>query len=1277
MAKKISIGLSTLLAFNMVATPLSAFAEETALEQNSVQDVSTKQQQDDLIKDEQFTSEKDESNDQQVENSEEPQKEQDKEDEQSTPVVEQPNEPQVEKNEEIQTKENLQMESDNYAEFQVIDNGDGTASITGYSGVETNLVIPDQIGGKDVTVIGKEAFAGKGLTSVVLPTGLKRVEEAAFVYNQLTTLVLPEGLEYTGISSFNYNSISDLTIPKSLDTIDDFSFQNNQLTEVVIPDSIDKLGMKAFGTNNLTAFTINGDVKDLGTENAGWVFDNEDGNPKKNRVDLVINGNVESIGEFAFQRDTLRNVTIKGNIGSIGQFAFASDENSTSGLESVVVEGDIGTIGDFAFRYSKNLTNLDIQGNVGEIKQYAFASTKMENLNIQGSINELGTWALANSEIKDVNLQSFVNTIGEYAFSEIESDSITIEGSINKMDKFSIQDAKIGEFRVEGVINDIAETIAQNAVIDNFYVDGAINRIAQYGLHLSTIKNFTVQGFINTIGNGAFQISNIDNMYVNGNVEDIGGFAFQNGNYGNITINGDVNNIGKGAFQLSTIGLIDINGDIGTIGENAFHGETNANNHISEIKVSGNIGVIGTSAFLRLNMDKGVFVEGNVGIIEREAFLRSNISTVSIGGNVDSINTMAFAYVEDASTPWSTGVSNILIGGRVKNTGSNSFMRIVSDKVIISKGIENIGATSFMFANPNELDILKDTMTIGTSAFLSAKIPGGLTLPETVISIGESSFLNSISDKLIINSPISIVSKDAFHSFKTVKDLVIPNTVVTISEGAFSDVGLEKVKLSAKLDSIEDYAFNNHKLACVTIPSTVTAIGLDTFKTTEVKPKDFVMYGDKGSVAESYAATEGFTFIENDMFSNNCNPADWAIEVKYVDEQGDLLDSKTINKPAKGSYTENAKDIPGYTLKSDKAISVEVTSKEPNHTITFVYKKNSTPKPPATVLGTVTVNYIDESGNILETKFSKELPLGAHIEHAKEIIGYEITGPKQQTVEITKQNNQFTISFKYKKISSPDTSTPGTSQPEVISPPVTPETQEPESSNETGENHKGMRVIRDEGDGTYTTVPHFLDDNSKLKITTKYNYGLLITERVAAPFKDIKGLFSYQEVEDLYNYLITTGTVANTTYSPYVNISRGQFSAMIARALELRPSSTNYEFEDVSWYKNEVQALYEAGIVTGFPDGTFGERKPLSRQQAAAMIVRMLNYMGVETKPTVAISLADMDRISDYAKEPVQFLATQGVLISGKETSFNPFNELTRAQMAKVLMRSLRISDWY
>ena len=227
------------------------------------------------------------------------------------------------------------------------------------------------------------------------------------------------------------------------------------------------------------------------------------------------------------------------------------------------------------------------------------------------------------------------------------------------------------------------------------------------------------------------------------------------------------------------------------------------------------------------------------------------------------------------------------------------------------------------------------------------------------------------------------------------------------------------------------------------------------------------------------------------------------------------------------------------------------------------------------------------------------------------------------------------------------------------------------------DSYNTKRVIRDEGNGVFTTVPFSVEEN-KLKIKTKNPNGLLITDRMIPDFNDTTNVFSREEIEDLYNYSIVKGTTA-TTYSPYNDITRGQFSVMIARALELKPLSETSKFSDINgkWYAEQVQALYETGIITGFADGTFGGEKKLTRQQAAAMIVRMLDYMDVDTTPKENIAFADIDRISDYAKDAVQYLASHDVLNSGENTNFNPANNLTRAQMAKILMRSLRLSDWY
>lgn len=131
-------------------------------------------------------------------------------------------------------------------------------------------------------------------------------------------------------------------------------------------------------------------------------------------------------------------------------------------------------------------------------------------------------------------------------------------------------------------------------------------------------------------------------------------------------------------------------------------------------------------------------------------------------------------------------------------------------------------------------------------------------------------------------------------------------------------------------------------------------------------------------------------------------------------------------------------------------------------------------------------------------------------------------------------------------------------------------------------------------------------------------------------------------------------------------------------ALELEPSSSS-SFADVKgkWYENDIQALFEAGIVKGYDNGKFGANDTLTREQAATMVARMLDYMGLNTKEVTDVTFKAEGAISDYAKKAVDYLASQDILINGDETNFNPCNNLTRAEKAKVLLRSLSLTEWY
>lgn len=177
-------------------------------------------------------------------------------------------------------------------------------------------------------------------------------------------------------------------------------------------------------------------------------------------------------------------------------------------------------------------------------------------------------------------------------------------------------------------------------------------------------------------------------------------------------------------------------------------------------------------------------------------------------------------------------------------------------------------------------------------------------------------------------------------------------------------------------------------------------------------------------------------------------------------------------------------------------------------------------------------------------------------------------------------------------------------------------------------------------------------------------------EQPKHPFLDIEDSYSADAIAALYEAGITTGTTENT-FSPKATMTRAQFAVMIARALQLEPTEETV-FTDVQgkWYADAVQALYEAGIVTGKTATTFEPGQFITRQQAAAMIVRMMEYKKYTFAEADELTYKDADQISAYAQQAVAQLLAEDIM-TGENGYFNAQQNLTRQQMAKILYSSL------
>ena len=102
------------------------------------------------------------------------------------------------------------------------------------------------------------------------------------------------------------------------------------------------------------------------------------------------------------------------------------------------------------------------------------------------------------------------------------------------------------------------------------------------------------------------------------------------------------------------------------------------------------------------------------------------------------------------------------------------------------------------------------------------------------------------------------------------------------------------------------------------------------------------------------------------------------------------------------------------------------------------------------------------------------------------------------------------------------------------------------------------------------------------------------------------------------------------SFRPENNITRAEFVTLVARFFAAADGSGAMPYSDVPnghWAVEHIMSGYNAGIILGYPDGTFRPEAPISRAEAITLINRLLNRY-VESADDM---LSDMVTWSDNA----------------------------------------------
>lgn len=106
-------------------------------------------------------------------------------------------------------------------------------------------------------------------------------------------------------------------------------------------------------------------------------------------------------------------------------------------------------------------------------------------------------------------------------------------------------------------------------------------------------------------------------------------------------------------------------------------------------------------------------------------------------------------------------------------------------------------------------------------------------------------------------------------------------------------------------------------------------------------------------------------------------------------------------------------------------------------------------------------------------------------------------------------------------------------------------------------------------------------------------------------------------------------------------------------------------------YYKEISLIREMGIINGYANGTFATNEKIKRHHVAAMIFRS-GIDGLAEYPTYRYLFPDVSTETHPNAFSIQLLMEAGI-IDWNPNGFNPNNTLTRAQLAKMLVKAYNL----
>ena len=132
---------------------------------------------------------------------------------------------------------------------------------------------------------------------------------------------------------------------------------------------------------------------------------------------------------------------------------------------------------------------------------------------------------------------------------------------------------------------------------------------------------------------------------------------------------------------------------------------------------------------------------------------------------------------------------------------------------------------------------------------------------------------------------------------------------------------------------------------------------------------------------------------------------------------------------------------------------------------------------------------------------------------------------------------------------------------------------------------------------------------------------------------------------------------------------RSSVNVCVGEALE------DWGFTDVSddhIFHDAINCLAHYGVTIGTGDGsTYSPEDPVKRWQMMLFLTRALVPTGINLRPGRGQNFTDLGNLNDEARDAIDLLVTNGIATAASGRTFEPYEDVDRAEMAVLLVRLL------